>query len=229
MKLSLIPLSVLLFICMCACQQQPKNNSFYGSSSAEKFAELNEMLTQSLQDNDLNSDCTIVDVTKKIKRKANNRDGLEAIGKLEQMRAERKILITSLEEIKGKIRKDVAGFDPRTGLLINPMEEIKLESLMIGVSKEGLGWKLEQNLKNFTQRIAEISGVGKNSLPFLVSENISLLCQNDHILRNKHFVEALFSQTPAVAALVIITHKQNEILRTESIAIQKIANDILHK
>ncbi len=223
-------LNIILFVCLFftfGCSAQTKDSGTY-PTVINKFLELNVMLEHTQFDLRLTSDCTVAAFARDIKKEGNHKEGVEAMAKLQNVMAEYITLVRSLDDIKDKIRKDVMGGpDIRTGILINAAEETKLEILMIGVNKEGLGWKMEKALKNFTEKVARIADINERALPQLAEGNRkNPLYRNDVILSKKDFVHANFGQTPAAAALAIITHKQNEVLRTESIVIRKIIDDM---
>ena len=222
-------LNVILFVCLfftLGCSAQTKDSGTY-PTAITKFLELNEMLIYTQLDVSLANDCTIAAFARDIKREGSHKEGLVAMEKLQRIRARARGLLLNLEEIKSKIKVDIIGISPRTGTLVNPAEEAKLEILMIGVGKEGLGWKLHKELNIFTQEVAKIADINVRDLPQLVEGNErNPLYRNDRIRYTMHFVQANFAQTPAAAALTIITHKQNEVLRTESIAIRKIIDDL---
>ncbi len=226
MKLNVIFLVCLFFTL--GCSAQTKDRGACNPTVINKFLELNELLIHTMADSRITNDCTIAAFARDIKREGNHKEGLEAKGKLERIRAFRVQMTMSLEDIKANIKLNVmGGQDPRTGLLVNPAEETKLELLMIGVGKKGLGWKLQEALKNFTVEVAKIADIDPKELPLLAEDNErNPLYKHDPIQRNKHFVQANFGQTPAAAALVVLTHEQNEILRTESIVMRKIIDDM---
>ncbi len=224
-------LNVILFLCLfftLGCSAQTKDSGTY-SFAITKFLELNELLIYTQLDFRLANDCTIAAFARDIKREGNHKEGLEVIAKLEKIRAFRIQMTVSLEDIKINIKQNImGGLNPETGLLINPAEEAKLETLMFGTGKgDGLGYKLEKALRNFTKEIARIADMNERDLPPLAEDNVrNPLYKNDNIKRNMNFSQANFGQTPAAAALAIITHKQNEVLRTESIVIRKIIDNL---
>ena len=223
-------LNIILFVCLfftLGCSAQTKDSGTY-PTAITKFLELNELLLQTQFDLQLTSDCTMTASIRHIKKESNHKEGLEAMTKIMSIRNESITLVRSLDGIKEKIKKEVmGGIDIRTGVLINPAEEVKLEILMVGVGKEGLGYKLEKALKGFTQEVAKIADMKERDLPQLAEGNErNPLYRNDRIRYTMNFMQANFAQTPAAAALAIITHKQNEVLRTESIVMRKIIDDL---
>ncbi len=201
------------------------------SSIINKFLELNEALIHTQIDAKLTNDCTMSAFAREVKQEGNKPEGIAAMAKAEKVRAERIRMVEELEVLKTKIKKDVAGgLDPKTGLLVNPAEETKLEILMVGANKSGLGWKLETSLKDFTKKVAGIADMKEDVLPQLAEDNSkNPLYKNDGAQRNKKFAEANFAQTPAAAALAVLTHRQSEILRTEGIILKKLGAEITGK
>ena len=200
------------------------------SSIINKFLELNEALIHTQSDAKMTNDCTMAAFRREVKQEGNKKEGVLAMEKADKVREEGKKVIDELQALKEKIRKEVAGIDPVTGLLVNAAEETKLEVMMVGAGTTGLGWQLEKTLKGYTSKVAEVSGIPDKDLPQLADGNSNNpLYKDDMIQRNKKFAEANFAQTPAAAALAVLTHRQSEILRTEGIILKKLGAEITGK
>ncbi len=203
------------------------------SSIINKFLELNEALIHTQTDARLTNDCTMAAFAREVKQEGNKKEGIDAMEKALKVIAEGKKVVKELGDLKEKIKKEVAGgIDPKTGQLVNPAEENKLEIMMLGPgeSKSGIGYKLKTTLDRYTESVASISGMNKKDLPQLAEGNENNpLYTDDRIQRGKDFAKANFAQTPAAAALAVLTHRQSEILRTEGIILKKLGAEITGK
>ena len=203
------------------------------SSIINKFLELNEALIHTQSDARLTNDCTMAAFAREVKQEGNKKEGLEAMEKAQKVLAEGKKTIQYLEDLKEKIKKEVAGgLDPKTGQLVNPAEENKLQVMMLGPgeTKSGVGYTLKSTLEKYTESVAGTSGINKKDLPQLAEGNANNpLYKGDRIQSGKDFVQANFAQTPAAAALAVLTHRQSEILRTEGIILKKLGAEITGK
>ena len=197
------------------------------SSIINKFLELNEALIHSQEDAKRTNEATMKAFRKQVQEEGNKKEGVAAMKKADEVREQSAKMIKVLQDLKERVRKEVAGVDPLTGLLVNAAEETKLEILMVGANESGLGWKLEKDLKEYTASVSKTSGVSLDQLPVLAESNEkNELYKNDPIQRNKKFADANFAQTPAAAALAVLTHRQSEVLRTEGIILKKLGAEI---
>ena len=202
------------------------------STIINKFLELNSALEHTQSDARTTNDCTMAAFAREVKQEGNKKEGIAAMEKAQNVLAEGKKAIQMLQELKDKIKKDVIGINPENGSLVNPAEETKLEVMMVGAegSKSGVGYKLMEQLNAYTQSVSKVSGISVKDLPQLAEDNSkNPLYTGDPINSRKDFVQANFGQTPAAAALAVITHRQSEILRTEGIILKKLGAEIAGK
>ena len=170
----------------------------------------------------------------------NNGRAIEAIRKETEADSKKQYILKAAQEVKDKTSKTLAALEdikkgmiaatggtvPETGEFSNPNGETEVESFMIGAegSKSGKGYEAKKIIESY---IAEVNGVAKTNFPALTQDAKDMKgLKNDEAQKNKDFVEANFQATPMVAALAVMSQKQNEIARYESEALKKLAADI---
>jgi gliding motility-associated protein GldM len=208
------------------------------SSIMDKFVFLNASLEHSRDEAEKASQEALVALKKMVEKAGSSREGLESVKRADKLIKTSQELIKYIETVKRNLGETAGeGFDPKTKTVHNPKEETKVEVYMIGTeSKKGEGYTVEKKLNEYVDWLyEEFKDLGfekpkdrdkmetEGPFPLLAYGNKnSLLYQNDAVQRGKGFVEASFGQTPVVAALAILTQKQNEIIRYEQEVLKKL-------
>lgn len=199
------------------------------SSIVDKFVFLNQSLEHSLEGAKKASTNALDALRKKVQSEGNSKDGKIAIQRAEALKKETAGLVGYIDKIKKTlIHKAGGGIDPRTGNVKNPKEETKVETYMLGADKgKGKAYELEKKLNAYVthlyEEFSDLAGIEKpNDMEkegvfalLAVGNKNNPLYQHDPIQRTKDFAQANFAQTPVVAALAVLTQKQNELIRYE--------------
>ncbi|MCS6821217.1 MAG: gliding motility protein GldM [Microscillaceae bacterium] len=190
------------------------------STIIDKFIFLNNSLEHSLQGAKSASENGLKALKAKIEKEGNSPEGLAALKRADLLKKRTSEIISEIDKIKAILIKEAGdGIDPHTKSVKNPKEETRVEVRMVGEegTKSGLGYKLEKDLNGFVDWLnKEFKDLKLPKFEPLAEGNAkNPLYAEDPVQRNKDFAQANFAQTPVVAALAVLTQKQNEILRYE--------------
>ncbi len=203
------------------------------SSIIDKFVFLNQSLEHSLVSARSASENALESLKKKAKTERQP-EWAQAVKRAEALKKETVKLITEIDKVKRQLINEAGGgIDERTGSVKNPKEETKVEELMIGGNKNGLGYNLGPKLNAYSDYLYKEfkdknfqkpkSPEDEGFFPYLaVGNENNPLYKFQPIQRDKDFVEANFGQTPVVAALAVLTQKQNEIVRYEQMVLKAL-------
>lgn len=207
------------------------------SNIVDKFVFLNQSLEHSLDGAEMASSNALSTLRAKVDKEGNTADGLALVKRAEALKMKTAKLTGYIDKIKQKLINEAGGgINSKTGSVKNPKEETKVETYMIGSENEksGEAYKLEKELNGYVEYLYKEFGDLKyvkkpanmeNEGPFpllAVGNQNNPLYENDAIQRNKDFAQANFGQTPVVAALAVLTQKQNEIIRYEQEVLKRL-------
>ena len=204
------------------------------SSLLDKFIFLNDSLEHSLNNSMYASEQALVALKKKVEEEGNSPDGMATIRKAEELKKETALIIGYIDKLKKNlVEKAGGGLDPKTGAVRHPEEETQVETYMIGSKPQqnGKAYELKQKLDSYVDYLYKnFKGVGlnpsskaKGEFAYLTAGNQDkAIYANDPIQKNKDFAAANFGQTPVVAALAVLTQKQNEIVRYEQEILKRL-------
>lgn len=197
------------------------------SSIIDKFIFLNDSLERALGFSRQASENALKKFEEKVKKEGNSADGLRAIKQAHDLKQRTSELITYIDKLKMRLEKE-AGGGREHGVIKDPKEETKVELIMLGATKNGEGYTLGKKLEAYTAWLTteyEKLGLTKNDFPSLaVGNEKNPIYANDQVQKNKGFAEANFGQTPVVAAMAVLTQKQNEIIRYEQEVLKKLVS-----
>ena len=183
----------------------------------EKFAVLNTTLTE------LRDEATGVNekTLGKIMESTSNKDAaVEAKKKAQEVREETKKAIEALEKYKLEISKEHSGKEiPHEELILNTNIA---EEKMLSSTKPQFGQAFEKILVDYSDKLKSITGL--TDLPKLNKRaaDYEEFKNNTHH-KDKNFLQFQFEGTPTMAAITTITQFQNEILESETVALEKLA------
>jgi gliding motility-associated protein GldM len=196
------------------------------SSIIDKFVFLNQSLEHSLDGAKAASEAALQALIKQVQKEGNTTEGRERIKRADELKKETAKLLGEIDKYKRKLIEAGEGVDPKTGSVKNPKEETKVEIMMIGPTKNGLGYDLKKKLDAYNEYLVkEYGDLGfskSDFLPLAEGNQNNPLYKNDPVQRGKDFAEANFGQTPVVAALAVLTQKQTEIVRYEQEVLKKL-------
>lgn len=208
------------------------------SSIMDKFIFLNASLEHSLEASKDASEAAISALQAKVKKEGNSRQGLQSIKRAQDLKKETTRILDEINKVKTElIQKAGGGIDPKTGAVKNPKEETKVETMMIGPenSKSGKAYTLKKTLDGYVEYLYKTySDLGFKKgdglfLPLAEGNKDNPLYKRDPIQRNKDFAQAGFQNTPVVAALALLTQKQNEVIRYEQEVLKKLGGGDLSR
>ncbi len=196
------------------------------STIIDKFIFLNSSLEQALVAAREASTNALDALKKKVEKEGNSDEGRQAIKRAEELKKKTAETITEIDKIKTELIKQAGGLD-EAGKILNPAEEEKVAIYMVGSgAKDGRGYQLEKTLNKFVEDLVKDYkdlGFTEKNFPKLAQGNENNpLYKNDPIQRNKDFAKSSFEQTPVVAALAVLTQKQNEVIRYEQEILKKL-------
>jgi gliding motility-associated protein GldM len=183
----------------------------------EKFAVLNTTLE------DLRKEATKVNestLAKILDSKSDKPSAIEARQKSQQVREETKKTIEALEKYKVELGKEHSGKEiPKEELILNTNIA---EEKMLSSTKPKFGQEFEKILVDYSDKMKTITGL--TDLPKLNkrASDYDEFKNNDHH-KTKDFLNFQFAGTPTMAAITTITQFQNEVLETETLALEKLA------
>ncbi|HEX8545994.1 MAG TPA: gliding motility protein GldM, partial [Cytophagaceae bacterium] len=158
----------------------------------------------------------------------NKASDVAILTKAEKVRAETSKVIAMLDKLRSELIETTGGRE-EDGSYKGAKEETAVEVIMVGPegSKKGKGYVLQQELNNYSKNLSQI--VGEKSLPYTPlaldgKDDVSF--KNDKEQKNKDFANLNFAQTPMVAALAVISTKQAEVLKLESLALEDLASEV---
>ncbi len=197
------------------------------STILDKFIFLNGSLEQALVAAKEASSNGLQALKDRVEKEGNNAQGLANIKKAEALRKMTNDLVAEIDKIKFQLIKETGGID-ENGKLKNPAEEEKVAIYMLGAvgKNDGKAYGLEQKMNAFVDKLLKeyaYLGFEQKDFPKLAQGNFNNpLYKNDPIQRGKDFAKSSFEQTPVVAALALLTQKQNEIVRYEQEILKKL-------
>lgn len=146
-----------------------------------------------------------------------------------QVRERTSKLIDELDKIKQGLIEKSGGINPETKSFANPNAETEVEIFMIGAegSKSGKGYEMQKMLDEHIAYLRQVSGLKPEDLKSLTQSGAELGLSGGEAeaQRNKDFVQVNFQATPMVAALAVISQKQNEIARYEAEVLKTLSVD----
>ncbi len=199
------------------------------SSIIDKFIFLNASLEHALEGARKGSENALTALKKDVEKQGNSSEGLKKIKHAEKLKQKTAELIGEIDKIKKRLTNEAGGgIDPHTNAIKDAKEETKVEILMLGATKNGVGYDLKTKLDTYTNALMndvdfKEYGLTKDDIsPLAEGNEKNPIYQHDPIQRSKNFAEANFGQTPVVAALAVLTQKQTDIIRYEQALLKKI-------
>ncbi|TAE19365.1 MAG: gliding motility protein GldM [Bacteroidetes bacterium] len=198
------------------------------SSIMDKFIFLNQSLEHSMEAARDASEAALVALKKKVDKEGNSPEGQQSIKRAEELKRETSKIIGEIEKIKKDLFTQVGGGpDPHTGAVKNAKEETGVETMMIGVNRNGKGYDLKRKLDAYVSylndKFKDLFDGNAKRFEMLAKGNADIqMYKHDPLQRDKDFAQANFGQTPVVAALAILTQRQSEVIRYEQEVLKKL-------
>ncbi|WP_299817825.1 gliding motility protein GldM [uncultured Pontibacter sp.] len=108
----------------------------------------------------------------------------------------------------------------------NPSGEDKVAIMMIGAANKNSGkaYELKDKLNKYAKFLKQYNPNTPDQLANDGKDDV--VAKNDKTQKNKDFAELNFGETPLVAALAVLSQKENEVLKYEADALQKLAQQV---
>lgn len=215
----LINLMYLVLLAMLALQ--------VSSAIIQKFEFMNESLESNIDETNGRNQQLLSGISAAVDKAKNNPEDVAVLKKAEKVRKETQQMLTYLNDLKEKLIKETGGRD-ENGHLVGAKEEEAVAQMMLGTggSKSGEGYSLKAQLNDYSSmvnRVLKEINANKSYAALALDGKDDPLFQKDPDQKRKDFAELSFESTPLVAALAVISEKQNRILSMESATLGKLA------
>ncbi|GAB3202831.1 hypothetical protein GCM10027293_30210 [Pontibacter aydingkolensis] len=145
----------------------------------------------------------------------------------EEIRQQTTELVTYIRSLREDLIKTTGGVsedDPNQ--YANPSGEDKVAMMMIGAAnkRNGEAYKLKDKLNDYAKFLKQYNPNTPDQLAYDGKEDP--VAKNDKSQKNKDFAELNFGETPMVAALAVLSQKENEVLKYEADALQQLAQKV---
>ncbi|MGB3616844.1 MAG: gliding motility protein GldM [Catalinimonas sp.] len=215
----LINLMYLVLLAMLALQ--------VSSAIIQKFVFLNKSLERALDENLNRNVQTVSAIQAAVDKRGNLAQDKQNLAKAQELRERSKALIDEMNDIKRDLILKTGDVDPETGEMKGAKDEDITAQVMVGGgnSKNGRAYELQQKLNEYAKYVSDLSS--ERDFPLLALDaKDDPITENDPDQKRKDFAELNFAQTPMVAALAVLTDKQNKVATYESIVLNELANDL---
>ena len=141
----------------------------------------------------------------------------------QQIRQQTSEMVSYIHGLRDMLVQKTGGINEETGQYVNPSSEDVVAINMIGASNKnnGKAYELQDKLNNYAKFMRQYDPSVPASIALSGSEDP--VAKRDRAQKNKDFAELNFENTPLVAALATLSQKENEVLKYEADALQKLA------
>jgi len=143
----------------------------------------------------------------------------------QQIRQQTSEMVGYIHGLRDMLVQKTGGLNPE-GQYVNPSSEDVVAINMIGASNKnnGKAYELRDKLNNYAKFMRQYSPDLPASIALSGSEDP--VAKRDKAQKNKDFAELNFENTPLVAALATLSQKENQVLKYEADALQKLAASV---
>lgn len=189
------------------------------SAVLEKFAIINETLTQLIHETD-NANAQQLSNIIKEGGKSEVAKIKSAVERAQKVRELTKKTNDEIEALKALMIKTSGATEVNEGLINNHGSAVA--TMMID-KKSPHGKKFEQTLANYVKELNELAGTDFGTLAKAPKDMKVFASDEDHV--RKDFLTFTFENTPVIAALASVTQIQTEVMEYESEALRKLAEE----
>jgi gliding motility-associated protein GldM len=143
------------------------------------------------------------------------------------VRDETSELVNYIRGLRELLIKESGGTNPEDpSQYANPNAEDIVAINMIGAANKnnGKAYELQAKLNEYAKFLKTFNPNTPDKLALSGKEDP--VAQNDKAQKNKDFAQLNFEATPLVAALAVLSQKENEVLKYEADALQKLAQQV---
>ncbi|HYG39908.1 MAG TPA: gliding motility protein GldM [Cytophagales bacterium] len=195
------------------------------SAIIDKFTLLNQSLERANVEAEKTNSNVVRSIQATVEKSGNRPKDVAVFTAAQEVKNKTQQFLASLEDVKQKlITKSGGPNEDKTGFA-NPNAESEVEELMLGGSKNGLGYQLKGLLNQHVDYLNKM-GEGKMNFKPLAIDPKDDPDFKDREQKNKDFAEINFQATPLVAALAVISQKQAEITRYEGEVLKHLASKV---
>ncbi|MBJ6117784.1 gliding motility protein GldM [Pontibacter sp. BT310] len=192
-----------------------------------KFQFLDESLLE-VNSKTVNDNAGVLTNIKSAVNEGGNRSSdARVLNNAQEIRKQTSDMVNYIRGLREKLVKVTGGMNEEiANQYANPSAEDKVAMTMIGAAnkKNGSAYELKDKLNTYAKFLkqynpnmpAQLANDGKEDP----------VAKNDKSQRNKDFAELNFENTPLVAALAVLSQKENEVLKYEADALQKLATQV---
>lgn len=192
----------------------------------QKFELLNNSLEQANTSANDSNGKTIAAMQDAVDKAGNKPEYVKLFNDAEVIRKQTSDMIAYVDGLKTEIRNAGGGMDPETGMIKNPAEEEKVAILMVGDSKNGKGYELQNKLDQYVAELQKYMPEGTKFGTLTYGGENPQLQNAGPSITGKDFAELNFAQTPVPAALATLSQKQSEIRRLEGEVLDYLAQQV---
>ena len=188
-----------------------------------KFEQLNKNMEQANIEMLDKNRLKLTGIESEVKKLRNPDVQLKLLQTGKQIRSKTDSLTSYIESLKKALIKETGGLDS-DGNMVGAKEETKVETYMLGATKNGKAYELKHKLD------AHIKWV--NSFKIIPFKSIALSGAEHPVYKNKEeqkqkdFAELNFAQSPLVASLATLSELESNIINIERQSLDQIANKI---
>jgi gliding motility-associated protein GldM len=203
------------------------------SAIIQKFKFLDDSLQVAVTSANKSNTETDGRIKKAVKDNGGKAEDLAVLKKAEDVRKQTGELLTYINALRTELIKETGGEEKdESGITVGYVgakEEQKVMEIMLGPegSHKGKGYNLKDKLNAYSKSISTL--VGEKRLPY---KPLALDAKDDPMFvkdkeqNKKDFAELNFAQTPMVAALAVLSTKEAEMLKLESMALEDLATQV---
>ncbi len=192
-----------------------------------KFQFLDESLTEVNNKTVTNNSDVLKTIDSAVKELGNKGSDANVLKSAQEVRKQTSDMVNYIRGLRKQLVDETGGRnedDPNQ--YANPSAEDKVAIIMIGAANKNSGkaYELKDKLNDYAKFLKKFNP----NMP----DNMALdgkddpVASSDKTQRNKDFAELNFGETPLVAALAVLAQKENEVLKYESDALQKLAEKV---
>ena len=192
----------------------------------QKFVLLNNSLETANNSSVQKNIATIEGMKELLKRSSNQANDAQYITQAQEVHKLADEMVGEMDNLKSQIIDKTGGYDKETGALVGMKETEQVYEIMIGGKKQGLAYKLKNQLDTYVTKISKYADKGMKIEPLAMSGSEDPAVSKDANNKNKDFAELNFAETPVPAALATLSQKQSEVRRHESTILGELARKI---
>ncbi|MBD2757576.1 type IX secretion system motor protein PorM/GldM [Spirosoma validum] len=193
------------------------------SAILEKFVLINNSLEQSTGAVSKVNQSTFDNIRATVEKSGNRATDLAIVKQADEVRKLTADMVGELDKVKEQIIEAGGGRD-ESGNIKNLSEEEKVAQLMIGTGRNGVAFKLKDQLNGYAENVSKYSG--SKYAPMALDGKDDPIANRSPDQRRKDFAELNFAQTPVPAALAVLSQKQADIRRIEGEVLDVLASKV---